>query len=110
MTIGIREIPLGLLSWRAVGLPRQPTARHRFCGQRLQIRWLQACFLGGLDRFLSCSFRFRGYRLSSFVQLRLLNRRCIRFFGGISLGSGLIGFLLPLTRGSRGGAASQPVV
>jgi hypothetical protein len=34
----IREIPLALLGWRAVGLPRQPTARHRFRRKRFEIR------------------------------------------------------------------------
>lgn len=88
MTISIREIPLGLLGWRAVGLPRQTTPGHCLTLQRLEIWWFHSGFHRGFDRLLSRSFCFRSCRLSSLVQFRLLSRGCILFFGGISLGSG----------------------
>ena len=74
VAVGVGEIPLGFGRRCAIGLSRQPTTRHRFYRQRFQIRWLQACFLGGLDRLLSCGFRFGCCRLSSLVQFRLLSR------------------------------------
>ena len=73
MTISIREIPLGLLGWRAVGPPRQTTPGHCLALQRLEIWWFHAGFLGCVDGLLLSSFRFHRYRLSSFVQLRLLS-------------------------------------
>lgn len=84
MAVCIGEIPLGLGSWCAVGLPCQTETRHPLRLKRLKIRLVQACFLGGLARLLSCGFRFGCCSLGSLVQVRLLSRGIICF---LNLGS-----------------------
>lgn len=102
VAVEVCEIDLGSGSWYSVKLPCHPKPVHRSTVERFKIHFRTGT-VGRLDRVVNSGSGLGGRRLIFLVQGWLLSGGCEFVLVSLSLDSGLIGVLLPLTRCTCGG-------